>query len=117
MLEELHYFVFLVFPPQYPTSVLIIPSSLLNLISGPQKHPQAKTAISIDNFFNCSKVIIMLSKNQLGFLYMFISVCAFSIMDLIVKWSENYPVGEVLFFRGFCGLIPLFFFNSKRKVF
>ena len=57
----------------------------------------------------------MLSKNQLGFLYMFISVCAFSIMDLIVKWSENYPVGEVLFFRGFCGLIPLFFLIPKEK--
>ena len=30
----------------------------------------------------------MLTKNQLGFLYMFMSVCAFSVMDLIVKWSE-----------------------------
>ena len=59
----------------------------------------------------------MLSKNQLGFLYMFISVCAFSIMDLIVKWSENYPVGEVLFFRGFCGLIPLFFLIPKERYF
>lgn len=37
----------------------------------------------------------MLSKNQLGFLYMFLSVCAFSIMDLIVKWSDTYPLGEV----------------------
>ena len=35
----------------------------------------------------------MLTKNQLGFLYMFMSVCAFSIMDLIVKWSEHYPLG------------------------
>ncbi len=59
----------------------------------------------------------MLSKNQLGFLYMFMSVCAFSIMDLIVKWSENYPVGEVLFFRGFCGLIPLFFLIPKERYF
>ena len=49
----------------------------------------------------------MLSKNQLGFLYMFMSVCAFSIMDAIVKWSEAYPVGQVLFFRGLCGLIPI----------
>ena len=57
----------------------------------------------------------MLTKNQLGFLYMFLSVCAFSIMDLIVKWSENYPVGEVLFFRGFCGLIPLIFLIPKDK--
>ena len=46
---------------------------------------------------------------------MFISVCAFSVMDLIVKWSENYPVGEVLFFRGSCGLIPLFFLIPKDR--
>ena len=54
----------------------------------------------------------MLSKNQLGFLYMFISICAFSIMDLIVKWSENYPIGEVLFFRGFFWNDTNFFFNT-----
>ena len=59
----------------------------------------------------------MFSKNQLGFLYMFLSVCAFSIMDLIVKWSENYPVGEVLFFRGFCGIIPLFFLIPRERYF
>ena len=59
----------------------------------------------------------MFSKNQLGFLYMFLSVCAFSIMDLIVKWSENYPVGEVLFFRGFCGMIPIFFLIPKERYF
>ena len=59
----------------------------------------------------------MFSKNQLGFLYMFMSICAFSMMDLIVKWSDNYPVGEVLFFRGFCGLFPLFFFIPKEKYF
>ncbi len=59
----------------------------------------------------------MLSKNQLGFLYMFMSICAFSIMDLIVKWSENYPVGEVLFFRGFFGMIPIFFLIPKERYF
>jgi len=58
----------------------------------------------------------MLTKNQLGFLYMFLSVCAFSIMDLIVKWSEHYPLGEVLFFRGFFGIIFYFFIiPSKRR--
>ena len=59
----------------------------------------------------------MLSKNQLGFLYMFISICSFSIMDLIVKWSENYPIGEVLFFRGFFGMIPIFFLIPKERYF
>jgi drug/metabolite transporter (DMT)-like permease len=38
-------------------------------------------------------------------------------MDLIVKWSENYPVGEVLFFRGFCGMIPIFFLIPTKRYF
>jgi len=46
---------------------------------------------------------------------MFLSICAFSVMDLIVKWSENYPVGQVLFFRGFCGMITIFFFIIPRE--
>ena len=59
----------------------------------------------------------MLSKNQLGFLYMFVSVCAFSLMDVIVKWSDIYPVGQVLFFRGLCGIIPIFFLIPKDRYF
>ena len=59
----------------------------------------------------------MLSKNQLGFFYMFISVCAFSIMDVIVKWSDDYPMGQVLFFRGFCGIIPILFLIPKDRYF
>ena len=57
----------------------------------------------------------MLSKNQLGFFYMFISVCAFSLMDVIFKWSDDYPVGQVLFFRGFCGIIPILFLIPKDR--
>ena len=57
----------------------------------------------------------MLSKNQLGILYMLLSVCAFSIMDLIVKWSENYPIGEVIFFRGIFGLFPIFLLVPKER--
>ena len=48
---------------------------------------------------------------------MFISVCAFSVMDLIVKWSEDYPVGQVLFFRGLCGMIPILFLIPKNRYF
>ena len=58
----------------------------------------------------------MLSKNQLGFLYMFLSVCAFSIMDLIVKWSDNYPLGQVIFFRGFFGLVLYYFVIPKERL-
>ena len=57
----------------------------------------------------------MLTKNQSGFLYMFMSVCAFSFMDLIVKWSEHYPLGQVLFFRGFFWSIYLLLYNAKRQ--
>lgn len=46
---------------------------------------------------------------------MFLSVCAFSIMDLIVKWSEHYPLGEVLFFRGFFGLLFYFFIIPRER--
>ena len=48
---------------------------------------------------------------------MFISVCAFSIMDVIVKWSDAYPVGQVLFFRGLCGIIPILFLIPKDRYF
>ncbi len=48
---------------------------------------------------------------------MFISVCAFSLMDVIVKWSDDYPVGQVLFFRGFCGIIPILFLIPKDRFF
>jgi drug/metabolite transporter (DMT)-like permease len=58
----------------------------------------------------------MLSKNQLGFLYMFMSICAFSLMDVIVKWSAEYPIGQVLFFRGFFGIIFYFFVIPRNKL-
>ena len=58
----------------------------------------------------------MLSKNQLGFLYMFLSVCAFSIMDLIVKWSDHYPLGQVIFFRGFFGIVLYYFVIPKERI-
>jgi drug/metabolite transporter (DMT)-like permease len=38
-------------------------------------------------------------------------------MDVIVKWSDEYPVGEVLFFRGFFGIIPLLFLIPKDRYF
>tara|TARA_Y100000591_G_scaffold150456_1_gene129376 strand:- start:103 stop:921 length:819 start_codon:yes stop_codon:yes gene_type:complete len=36
-------------------------------------------------------------------------------MDLIVKWSDDYPVGQVLFFRGFFGIIPILFLIPKDR--
>ena len=50
---------------------------------------------------------------------MFLSVCAFSVMDIIVKWSQHYPLGEVLFFRGFFGVIFYLFIYHQidEKIF
>ena len=47
---------------------------------------------------------------------MFLSVCAFSVMDLIVKWSENCPLGQVIFFRGFFGLLFYFLIIPKERI-
>ena len=58
----------------------------------------------------------MLSKNQLGFLYMFLSICAFSLMDVIVKWSIEYPLGQILFFRGFFGILFYFFVIPRERL-
>ena len=47
---------------------------------------------------------------------MFMSICAFSVMDIIVKWSEHYPLGQVLFFRGFFGIIFYFFIIPRERL-
>ena len=46
---------------------------------------------------------------------MFLSVCAFSLMDLVVKWSNGYPLGQVLFFRGFFGIVFYFFVIPRDR--
>ena len=58
----------------------------------------------------------MLSKNQLGFLYMFLSICGFSLMDVIVKWSVDYPIGQILFFRGFFGVVFYLFVIPRNRL-
>ena len=47
---------------------------------------------------------------------MFMSICAFSLMDVIVKWSVDYPIGQVLFFRGFFGIIFYFFVIPRERL-
>ena len=48
---------------------------------------------------------------------MFISICAFSLMDIIVKWSVDYPIGQVLFFRGFFGIVFYFFIIPRERLY
>tara|TARA_B100001093_G_C26612204_1_gene920721 strand:- start:113 stop:964 length:852 start_codon:yes stop_codon:yes gene_type:complete len=47
---------------------------------------------------------------------MFLSIIGFSLMDVIVKWSVDYPVGQVLFFRGFFGIIFYFFIIPRERI-
>ena len=46
---------------------------------------------------------------------MFLSICAFSTMDVMVKWSSEYPIGQVMFFRGLFGMLPIFFLIPKDR--
>lgn len=58
----------------------------------------------------------MISKNQLGIIYMILSVISFSVMDIIVKlMSDDYPTGQLIFFRGIFGLIPILFIIPKNR--
>ena len=58
----------------------------------------------------------MLTQNQTGILYMVLSTVAFSLMDILVKlMSPYYPTGELVFCRGFFGLIPIFFIIPRHK--
>ena len=59
----------------------------------------------------------MLTKSQKAVLYMIGSVICFSSMDLIVKYLDNVPFGQVLFMRFFFGMIPIFFLIPRDKVF
>ena len=47
---------------------------------------------------------------------MFMSICAFSLMDVIVKWSVEYPIGQVMFFRGFFGIVFYFFVIPRDRL-
>ena len=47
---------------------------------------------------------------------MFLSICGFSLMDVIVKWSVDYPIGQILFFRGFFGIIFYFFIIPRERL-
>ena len=47
---------------------------------------------------------------------MFLSIIGFSLMDVIVKWSVDYPIGQILFFRGFFGIIFYFFIIPQDRL-
>ena len=57
-----------------------------------------------------------MSKNLLGVFYMLLSVTFFSLMDVAVKVTHEYAIGQVLFFRSLFGFIPIFFLIPKNRL-
>ena len=57
-----------------------------------------------------------MSKNHLGAVYMIVSVLFFSFMDILIKVTDEYDVGQTMFFRAFFGLIPIYFLIPKEKI-
>jgi drug/metabolite transporter (DMT)-like permease len=53
-----------------------------------------------------------------GPFYFLTSVIFFSVMEILVKFlSSSYPIGELVFFRGFFGLLPIIFIMPKKNFF
>ena len=57
-----------------------------------------------------------MSKNHLSVVYMIMSVLFFSFMDILIKITDEYAVGQVMFFRAVFGLIPIFFLIPKNRL-
>ncbi len=55
------------------------------------------------------------NQNQLGAIYMTLSVLFFCFMDILIKITHEYDVGQVMFSRAIFGLIPIFFLIPKEK--
>ena len=57
-----------------------------------------------------------LTNNQSGALYFLLSVFLFSTMEIFVKFlSYDYPTGQIVFARGFFGIIPILFIIPKKN--
>ena len=55
------------------------------------------------------------NQNHLGGICMILSVLFFSLMDVLIKITNEYDVGQVMFSRAIFGLIPIFFLIPKKK--
>ena len=56
------------------------------------------------------------NQNHLGGICMILSVLFFSLMDVLIKITNEYDVGQVMFSRAIFGLIPIFFLIPKNKL-
>tara|TARA_Y100000590_G_scaffold413022_1_gene508469 strand:+ start:290 stop:1174 length:885 start_codon:yes stop_codon:yes gene_type:complete len=57
-----------------------------------------------------------MSKNHLGAVYMIMSVLFFSLMDILIKITDQYDVGQTMFFRALFGLIPIYFLIPNERI-
>jgi len=55
------------------------------------------------------------NQNHLGGLCMILSVLFFSLMDVLIKITHEYDVGQVMFSRALFGLIPIFFLIPRDR--
>ena len=55
------------------------------------------------------------NQNHLGGICMILSVLFFSLMDVLIKITDEYDVGQVMFSRALFGLIPIFFLIPKNR--
>ena len=56
------------------------------------------------------------NQNHLGGICMILSVLFFSLMDVLIKITYEYDVGQVMFSRALFGLIPIFFLIPKKRL-
>ena len=56
------------------------------------------------------------NQNHLGGVCMILSVLFFSLMDILIKVTNEYDVGQVMFSRALFGLIPIFFLIPKKNL-
>ena len=56
------------------------------------------------------------NQNHLGGICMILSVLCFSLMDVLIKITYKFDVGQVMFSRALFGFIPIFFLIPKKKL-
>ena len=56
------------------------------------------------------------NQNHLGGICMILSVLFFSLMDVLIKITYKFDVGQVMFSRALFGFIPIFFLIPKKQL-
>ena len=56
------------------------------------------------------------NQNHLGGIYMILSVLFFSLMDVLIKVTNEYDVGQVMFSRAVFGMIPIILLVPRKRL-